>query len=228
MALRLLAPSASLSALSIVTEAWCIVFGFARKGWPKIPSSSLRVYLFLLDTDKTLSLIGETLPHLAFSGRFGQAVICYEPQMSFRPSTAFQLHPVSNVASPTMAALSPAGQDRLLMLGIGLSTVAIIGLMRRMLISYRDEAVIPASENKSQYITQDVEDSLKLSTLDKLLDSPNYCIQETTAIIICERALHDKATIDALLYYITRPDHDMREKGIRALTMMMNSCKSLG
>jgi hypothetical protein len=124
-----------------------------------------------------------------------------------------------------MAALSPASQDRLLMLGLGLSTIAVIGLMRRMLIDYRDAAAIPASENKPQYITQDVEDSLKLSTLDKLLDSPNYCIQETTAIIICERALHDGATIDTLLWYITRPDHDLREKGIRALTMMMNSCK---
>src|SRR5689334_14109527 len=126
-----------------------------------------------------------------------------------------------------MAALSPAGQDRLLMLGIGVSAFAIIGLMRRMLIHYRDEAIIPPSENKSQYITQDVEDSLKLDTLDKLLDSPNYCIQETTAIIICERALHDEEAINTLLWYLTRPNHDMREKAIRALTMMMNSCMCL-
>lgn len=125
-----------------------------------------------------------------------------------------------------MAVLSPTSTERLALFGIGLSTIAVIELMRRMLVLYRDAAVIPASENKPQYITQEVEDSLKLSTLDKLLDSPNYCIQETTAIIVCERALHDSTTIDALLWYITRPEHAQREKGIRALTMMMNSCKN--
>jgi hypothetical protein len=123
-----------------------------------------------------------------------------------------------------MAAISPAAQDRLFIFGLGLATCAVIGVMRQMLIHYRDSAVIPPSENKPQYITQAVEDSLKVSTLDKLLDSPNFCIQETTAIIVCERALHDGATIDVLLWYITRPDHKLREKGIRALTMMMNSC----
>jgi hypothetical protein len=123
-----------------------------------------------------------------------------------------------------MAALSPAGQDRLLILGLGMTAFAAIGLMRHLLISYREAAVIPPSEIKPQYITQDVEDSLKISTLNKLLDNPNYSIQETTAIIICERALHDETAIDTLFYYITRPDHAMREQGIRALTMMMNSC----
>ena len=126
-----------------------------------------------------------------------------------------------------MAGLSPAAQDRLFFLGIGLTTCAVIGLMRRMLIQYQQAAVIQPSEGKSQYITQDVEDSLKASTLYKLLDSPNYSIQETTSIIICERALHDGTTIDVLLHYITRPEHDIRERGVRALTMMMNSCKLL-
>ncbi|PQE20930.1 cytoskeleton-associated protein [Rutstroemia sp. NJR-2017a BBW] len=122
-----------------------------------------------------------------------------------------------------MAILSPLGQERLFVLGLGVTTCAIIGLMRRMLVHYRDTAALPPTENKSHYIDQDTEDSLKLSTLDKLLDNPNYGIQETAAIIICERALHDKNTLDILLWYITRPDHDTREKGIRALTMIMNS-----
>ncbi len=124
-----------------------------------------------------------------------------------------------------MAALSPATQNRLFSLGLGLATCAVVGIMRQMLIHYRDAAAVPPLENKPQYITQEVEDSLKLSTLNKLLDSPNYCIQETTAIIICERSLHDDATINALLWHIPRPGHDLREQGIRALTMMMNSCK---
>jgi hypothetical protein len=122
-----------------------------------------------------------------------------------------------------MAALSPAAQDRLLLLGLGITACAALGLMRHLLTSYRVAAIIPPSEIKPQYITQDVEDSLKISTLNKLLDNPNYSIQETTATIICERALHDETTTDTLFYYITRPDHAMREKGIRALTMMMNS-----
>jgi hypothetical protein len=124
-----------------------------------------------------------------------------------------------------MAVLSPAGQDRLFIFGIGLTTVAVVGLMRHLLTKYRDLAIEPPVENKPQYITQEVEDSLKLSTLDKLLDSPNFCIQETAAIIICERALHDKSTIDTLLWYITQADHDTREKGVRTLTMMMNPSK---
>jgi len=99
--------------------------------------------------------------------------------------------------------------------------------MRRMLAQYRDAAIIEQANEGSHYIDQNVEDSLKLSTLNKLLDSPNYSIQETTSVIICERALHDGSTIDVLLYYITRPDYGIRETGIRALTMMINSCKSI-
>jgi hypothetical protein len=116
-------------------------------------------------------------------------------------------------------------QDRLFLFGLGLTTAVTIRCMRQMLIHYRDAAIIPRSDDKSQYITQNVEDSLKLSTLNKLLNSPNYSIQETTSVIICERALHDRTTIDILLYHITRPDYDTRERGIRALMMIINSCK---
>jgi hypothetical protein len=123
-----------------------------------------------------------------------------------------------------MAGLSPTGQHRLFLLGLGVSTGAVVWLMRRLLIKYRDAALEPESNN-NQYITQKIEDSLKESTLDKLLYSPNFCIQETASIIICERALHDKSTINALLWRITQPDHDTREKGVRTLTMMMNSRK---
>lgn len=123
-----------------------------------------------------------------------------------------------------MAGTTPSGNDKLFIFGLGCAAGAMIWAMREMLIYYRDEAAILPSENKPQYITQDVEDSLKLSTLGKLLDSPNYCIQETTAIIVCDRALHDQYALDALLWHLTRPEHASREQGIRALTMMMNSC----
>lgn len=117
-----------------------------------------------------------------------------------------------------------AAQNRLFLVSLGVGAFLSITFMRRLLIHYRDLSIIPESEGKSQYITQEVEDSLKLSTLNKLLDSPNYSIQETTSVIVCERALHDGTTIDVLLSYITQPEHDVREKGIRALTMMINSC----
>jgi len=124
-----------------------------------------------------------------------------------------------------MAMLSPSFQNKLLILGLGVTSCAVIEAMRRMLAHYRDLAKIPASPDESSYITQAVEDSLKLSTLDKLLDSPNYGIQEITSIIICERALHDENAVDTLLWHITRPDHKERERGIRALILMMNSCE---
>lgn len=122
-----------------------------------------------------------------------------------------------------MAALTPAGRDRLVIFGLGLATCTIIGVMRRILVYYREAAVVPPAESRPQYITQEVEDSLKLSTLSRLLDNPSYCIQETASIIVCERALHDQKAIETLLWYITRPDHESREQGVRALTMIVNS-----
>ncbi|KAL3419227.1 cytoskeleton-associated protein [Phlyctema vagabunda] len=125
-----------------------------------------------------------------------------------------------------MPGLSPVGQDRLLMFGLGLSTCAVIGLMRHMLVRYRDSAIEKPVAGKPQYITQEVEDSLKLSTLDKLLNSPSYGITETTTVIVCERALYDGTSLDVLLWYITQPDHDTREQGIRALMMVLSHCSA--
>jgi hypothetical protein len=92
-----------------------------------------------------------------------------------------------------------------------------------MLVHYRELSIVKPLQSQPQYITQGTEDSLKLSTLEKLLDSHSYGIQETTARIICDRALHDGNTIDGLLWHITRADHDMREQGIRAFNRMVNS-----
>ncbi|CZR51199.1 uncharacterized protein PAC_01074 [Phialocephala subalpina] len=122
-----------------------------------------------------------------------------------------------------MAALSPAFHDRILVFGLGITACSVLYGAARLLLYSQKASILPPLENKPQYITQDVEDSLKLSTLDKLLDSPNYCIQETTAIIVCERALHDGVTIDALLWHAAQPEYELREQGIRSLAMMMNS-----
>ena len=120
-----------------------------------------------------------------------------------------------------------ATHNRIFLLGLGVSTCLVINLMRRMLLSYRDAAIDPPEKQKSKFVDQKVEDSLMLGTLDKLLESPNYSIHEIASIVICERALHDPATVETIFQYITQPDHETRERGVRALRMLMNSCKIL-
>jgi hypothetical protein len=120
-----------------------------------------------------------------------------------------------------MAALSSATESRILVLGFGLTTTcAVLALMRHMLIAYRDSVEVKKPSAKTQYITQGTEDSLKSSTLEKLIESHNYSIQETAARIVFDRALHDGATLDALLWELTHPDRDRREQAIRALYML--------
>lgn len=99
--------------------------------------------------------------------------------------------------------------------------------MRSLLVHYRDASIIPPIEPKPQYITQAVEDSLRLSTLHKLLDSPNYSIQEITNVIICERALHDTSAIDTLLWSVAQKAYTRRDEGVRALDMIASQCKSV-
>jgi hypothetical protein len=121
-----------------------------------------------------------------------------------------------------MAILSSATEGRLLLvLGFGLTTTcAVLVFMRQMLIVYRDSREVKKPSAKPQYITQDTEDSLKKSTLELLIESHNYGIQETAARIVADRALHDGATLDALLWELTRSDRDRREQAIRALYML--------
>ena len=89
-----------------------------------------------------------------------------------------------------------------------------------MLIAYRDSVEVKKPSQKTQYITQGTEDSLKSSTLEKLIESHNYGIQETAARIVADRALHDGTTLDALLWELAQPDRDRREQAIRALYML--------
>jgi hypothetical protein len=120
-----------------------------------------------------------------------------------------------------MVALSSATENRILVLGFGLTTTCVVlGLMRYMLIAYRDSVEVRKPSPKTQYITQGTEDSLKSSTLERLIESHNYGIRETAARIVADRALHDGTTLDALLWELTRPDRDEREQAIRALYML--------
>lgn len=125
-----------------------------------------------------------------------------------------------------MAAMSSATENKILVLGFGLTTTcAVLVLMRHMLRAYRDSVEVKKPSPKTQYITQRTEDSLKSSTLEKLIESHNYGIQETAARIVCDRALHDGATLDALLWELTRPDRDGREQAIRALYLLTEQRK---
>ena len=158
------------------------------------------------------------------NGRISSAGVHCHPIFSVLPKSSYTCTLDCECSHTKMAAISPAAQIDCSFSDLASRPSQSSGLCDACSsITTLSRRFLP-SENKPQYITQAVEDSLKVSTLDKLLDSPNFSIQETTAIIVCERALHDGATIDVLLWYITRPDHELREKGIRALTMMMNSC----
>lgn len=126
----------------------------------------------------------------------------------------------------TMPTMSPATENRILLIGIGVTAVASIGILRHMLIHYRDTAKEPKPSAKTQFITQKTEDALKPGTLAKLIESHNYLIFETATRIVCDRALHDETTIDAILHEVTRPNHDRREQGLRVLSMLCNKSES--
>jgi hypothetical protein len=117
--------------------------------------------------------------------------------------------------------------DRVLIGGIGMGTVALVLVMRFILERWREEAEVKPVQPKTQYITQDTEDSLKTSTLDTLLGHYNYSIRETSAKIVCDRAVNDAYTVETLLWGITRPDYDERIKNLRALAIIADPRKSI-
>ncbi|KAK3329651.1 hypothetical protein B0H66DRAFT_33775 [Apodospora peruviana] len=112
---------------------------------------------------------------------------------------------------------------------VGVGVIALFVLGRTTLRVWRDEAEIKPAQPKTQYITQETEDSLQLGTLDTLLNHYNFQIRETTAKIICDRAANDPSTLEVLLWGITRPDYDERMMNLRALAMItdQNTLKHL-
>ena len=97
--------------------------------------------------------------------------------------------------------------------------------MRVLLKKWRDDAEIKPPQPKTQYITQETEDALKLGTLDTLLGHYNQSIRETSAKIVCDRAVNDRDTVDLLLWGITRKDYDERMKNLRALAIITDPRK---
>ncbi|KAI1799797.1 hypothetical protein F4811DRAFT_557448 [Daldinia bambusicola] len=111
--------------------------------------------------------------------------------------------------------------ERLVTAGLGLATLGFLVGMRTLLEYYRDEAEIKPTPPKTQYITQETEDSLRLDTLDSLLNHYNFAIRDTTLKIIAGRAVHDPSTIYSLLWGITRENYDERMEALRALAFAM-------
>jgi hypothetical protein len=110
---------------------------------------------------------------------------------------------------------------------MGASAATLVFVMGFVLEQWREDAEIKPVQPKTQYITQDTEDSLKAETLSTLLGHYNYAIRETSAKIVCDRAVNDGSTIELLLWGITRPDYDERMKNLRALAVITDTRKTM-
>ena len=110
--------------------------------------------------------------------------------------------------------------DRVLLGCLAVSAVGWILSVRILLRNWRDEAEIKPVQPKTQYITQETEDSLRLGTLDTLLGHYNYAIRETAAKIVCDRSVNDTDTVELLLWGITRQDYDERMRNLKALAII--------
>lgn len=119
-----------------------------------------------------------------------------------------------------MGWLSKLFDDRVLFGYLALNATAWLLGVRYLLRKWRDEAEIKPVQPKTQYITQETEDALKVSTLGALLGHYNYGIQDVAARIVCDRSINDKNTVEMLLWGITRKDYDERLKNLKALVMI--------
>ncbi|ERS98600.1 hypothetical protein HMPREF1624_05387 [Sporothrix schenckii ATCC 58251] len=109
------------------------------------------------------------------------------------------------------------------LVGLGLMAAATVGMyvgVRVALQPYHASSVVYPAMPKTQYITQDTEDSLSADTLNSLLDHYNFSIRETAAKIVCDRAINDDATLRRLLWGMGRPAYDERMMSLRALSML--------
>jgi H+/gluconate symporter-like permease len=121
--------------------------------------------------------------------------------------------------------LSASVAEKAFLIGMCAALVGTIPLMYWLLEFVRQESEIKPPQPKTQYINQDTEDSLELSTLGTLLDHYNFAIREMAAKIICDRAINDPVTLPTLFWGITRPDYDERVKNLRALAMIIDNRK---
>jgi hypothetical protein len=135
----------------------------------------------------------------------------------------------SSTATPvgTMGWLSKFIRDDRVLFGyLAINAVGWLLGVRVLLKKWRDEAEIKPPQPKTQYITQETEDALKLGTLDTLLAHYNQSIRETSAKIVFDRAANDKETVEQLLWGIKRKDYDERLRNLRALAIITDPRES--
>ncbi|EHK40858.1 uncharacterized protein TrAtP1_004221 [Trichoderma atroviride] len=128
----------------------------------------------------------------------------------------------------TSRLLSFSRDERVILLTISLATFGLVSSMITALTFIRDDNEIPPSEPKTQYITQDTEDSLQLDTLEKLLDHPNFSIKEIAIKILCDRAANDPEVIKYIWFGITRPEYEERMNSLRTLAVLTSQTGNEG
>ncbi|KAK6865822.1 hypothetical protein PG995_002350 [Apiospora arundinis] len=117
-----------------------------------------------------------------------------------------------------MSFFSFVRDERLVFAGLGVAAVSVVGMMHLILEYYRDETEIKPQQPKTQYITQETEDALKIDTLNSLITHYNFSIRDTAVKIAAGRAVNDSSIVDQLLWGITREDYEERMKSLRAIT----------
>lgn len=110
--------------------------------------------------------------------------------------------------------------ERVMLFAIGSATFTMVTIMTQALVWVRDENEVRPTPPKTQYITQETEDSLNLQTLDRLLAHSSYPIRDVATKILCDRAVEDPDLMNILLYNITRPEYDTRMQSLRALATL--------
>jgi hypothetical protein len=119
---------------------------------------------------------------------------------------------------------SPFWRDeRVVLLGIGVMTTAIVSSLYYTLKAIREDKVIRPVAPKTQYITQESEDALPLDTVDKLIQHPNFWIRDVATRILCDRAVNGSDALTLLLHGIMARDYDNRTQNLRTLCFLVRN-----
>lgn len=110
--------------------------------------------------------------------------------------------------------------NRIALPAVGLASIIVAAASIVVAALHQDESKVSAPPPKTQYITQDTEDSLKSDTLESLLGHYNFSIRDTSSRIICDRAANDEEITKTLIFGITRDDHGERIKALKALALI--------
>ncbi|KEZ44341.1 Uncharacterized protein SAPIO_CDS3320 [Scedosporium apiospermum] len=121
-----------------------------------------------------------------------------------------------------MGFMSFLRDDRVALIGMAIAAAALISSMMAVVSMVIEDNKIERPEPKTQYITQETEDSLQLDTLEKLINHPSYSIREVAVKILCDRAVNDADTIHILLHGITRKDYGHRLRCLKALALLLS------